>query len=192
LCVFGDVGSDVVVADARVREVVRRAVVLDGVLGGDTGLLKTDEGALGLSHLAPVTPRALRNAVRVDAVLLLGCREASRGKKGQDDGGTHIDMSDKSWEKADGLWMDWYGIRRDGTVLQEDIYYNSSIESGEWMQPSTVWIQAGRRSEGLGIYLQTIEDVRDREKEKQREGWGWMLIKEGRNEWGTHLPCIHA
>lgn len=106
LCVFGDVGGDVVVADARVREVVRRAVVLDGVLGGDTGLLETDEGALGLSHLAPVTPRALGNAVRVDAVLLLGCREASRGKKGQDDGGTHIDMSDKSWEKADGLWMD--------------------------------------------------------------------------------------
>lgn len=54
LCVRGDVGGDVVVTDASVREVVGRAVVLDGVLGGDTGLLQTDERALFLGHLAPV------------------------------------------------------------------------------------------------------------------------------------------
>lgn len=96
LCVRGHVGGDVVVTDASVREVVGRAVVLDGVLGGDTGLLETDERALFLGHLAPVIPRVLGDAVRVDAVLLLGCSEAGRGKKGQGDVGTHIDG---------GLWM---------------------------------------------------------------------------------------
>ena len=81
LCVLGDIGSHVVVADARVREVVRRAVILDCALGGDTGLLEADQRALLLGHLAPVIPRALGNALRVDAVLLLGGREASHGKK---------------------------------------------------------------------------------------------------------------
>jgi voltage-gated potassium channel Kch len=113
LRVLGDVGGDVVLADAAVRECVGVAVVLDSRHASDAGLLQADERALGPLVAAPGvcgvsgwgkcrwaewphTSVGRGDTVRVDCVgvVLLGCSlaggEAGKGSNAEGDGRTHF------------------------------------------------------------------------------------------------------
>jgi len=72
--------GDAIVADARVDECIRVAIVILGSLGLHAWLLKADERALGLLVDTPLRSVAYRDRVGVNVVLVLSLGEGGNGE----------------------------------------------------------------------------------------------------------------